>query len=219
MSWMIPCWEYQAYCVEQYSGSALALKWPVFNLYGAMFDFSAANVSAAAGKSGVMQTGLVTRDRSVVKDAYYYLKAMWNSEPMVYVTQKRNMNKTSSPITLRIYTNCNYVKVYSAGMTLLDTIQRTAGSYVVTTTSLTLDDGNNVFYVTGHDTSSGASTCNDTVTVNFEDTSSTKRIQIYSDSAIVNSGIVNAEVLPSTESQSVTWSSDTPAVEIGRAHV
>ena len=203
--------EYQAYCVEQYADSALALKWPVFNLYGAVFDYAASNVSAAGGKSGVMQTGLVTRDRSVVKDAYYYLKARWNSEPMVYVTQKRNMDKESSPVTLRIYTNCNYVKVYSSGMTLLDTIQRSSGSYVVTK-SVELEEGNNVFYVTGHATSSGESTCNDSVTVHFEDTSGTTRIQIFSDSAIVNSGRVNAVVLPSTEPQGISWSSETPTV-------
>ena len=203
--------EYQAYCVEQYAGSALALKWPVFNLYGAVFDYAAANVSAAGGKSGVMQTGLVTRDRSVLKDAYYYLKAMWNSEPMVYVTQKRNMEKEATPTTLRIYTNCNYVKVYSSSMTLLDTVQRTSGSYVVTK-SVELEEGNNVFYVTGHSTSSGEATCNDSVVVNYEDTSGTTHIQIYSDSAIVNSGRVNAIVTPSTEPQGVTWSSDTPAV-------
>ena len=202
--------EYQAYCVEQYTGSALALKWPVFNLYGSVFDYAAAAVNAG-GKSGVMQTGLATRDRSILKDAYYYLKAIWNSEPMVHITQKRNMDKESSPVTLRIYTNCNYVKVYSANMTLLDTIQRSSGSYVVTK-SVELEEGNNVFYVTGHSTSTGASTCNDSVTVNYEDTSSTTHIQIYSDSAIVNSGRVNAIVTPSTEPQGVSWSSDTPAV-------
>ena len=203
--------EYQAYCVEQYTASALTLKWPVFNLYGAVFDFAASNVSIAGGKSGVLQTGLVTRDRSILKDAYYYLKAIWNSEPMVHVTQKRNMSKETSPITLRIYTNCNYVKVYSSAMTLLGTLEKGSGSYVVTK-SVELDEGNNIFYVTGHATSSGEATCNDSVTVYFEDTSGTVHIQVYSDSAIVNSGRVNAVVLPSTEPQGITWSSDTPTI-------
>ena len=198
--------EYQAYCVEQYAGSALALTWPVFNLYGAVFDYAAANVTAAGGKSGVMQTGLVTRDRSVIKDAYYYLKAMWNSEPMVHITQKRNMNKESSPITLRIYTNCAYVKVYSASMTLLDTLQRTSGSYVVTK-SVELEEGNNIFYVTGHATSSGEATCSDNVTVQYEDTSGTVHVVIYSDNVIVNSGKLAANVVPLTEPQGVTWTS------------
>lgn len=203
--------EYQAYCVEQYASSGLALNWPVFNLYGTVFDYAASNVSAAGGKSGVMQTGLVTRDRSILKDAYYYLKAMWNSEPMVYVTQKRNMNKETSPITLRIYTNCEYVKVYSSSLTLLDTVLRSSGSYAVTT-SVELEEGGNIFYVTGHDTSSGEATCNDSVLVNYEDTSGTAHILIYSDSAIVNSGKVNAAVLPNTEPQGITWSSDTPTI-------
>ena len=202
--------EYQAYCVEQYAANGLTLKWPIFNLYGAVFDYAASAVEAG-GKSGVMQTGLVTRDRSVVKDAYYFLKAMWNSEPMVYITQKRYTNRASSPVTLRIYTNCAYVKVYSYNMTLLDTIQRSSGSYVVTK-SVELDEGNNVFYVTGHSTSTGASTCNDSVMLNYEDTSSTSHIQIHSDSAIVNSGRVTAQVFPGTASQVVTWSSDSPTV-------
>ena len=198
--------EYQAYCVEQYAASALALTWPVFNLYGTVFDYASSNVTEAGGKSGVMQTGLVTRDRSVLKDAYYFLKAMWNDEPMVYITQKRNMNKDYTPITLRIYTNCAYVKVYSSSMTLLDTIQRTSGSYVVTK-SLELEEGSNVFYVTGHSTSSGEATCSDNVTVQYEDTSGTVHVVICSDNAIVNSGVVAAKVLPSTEPQSVTWTS------------
>ena len=198
--------EYQAYCVEQYAGSALALTWPVFNLYGAVFDYAASNVTTAGGKSGVMQTGLVTRDRSVIKDAYYFLKAMWNSEPMVHITQKRNMDKEYSPVTLRIYTNCAYVKVYSSSMTLLDTIQRTSGSYVVTK-SVELEEGSNVFYVTGHSTSSGEATCNDNVTIDYEDTSGTVHVVIYSDNAIVNSGKLAAKVIPLTEPQGVTWTS------------
>jgi uncharacterized protein YjdB len=197
--------EYQAYCVEQYTGSALALKWPVFNLYGSMFDYAVASINAG-GLEHVRQLGLVTRDRSILKDAYYYLKALWNSEPMVYVTQKRNMAKEVGTISLRIYTNCAYVKVYSASMTLLDTIQ-TSGSHAVTTTTLTLEEGNNSFNVTGHATSSGEATCSDSVTVQYEDTSGTVHVVIYSDNAIVNSGVVAAKVLPVTEPQSVTWSS------------
>ena len=202
--------EYQAYCVEQYTGSVLALKWPVFNLYGAMFDFGVASINAG-GKEHVCQLGLVTRDRSVVKDAYYYLKSLWNAEPMVYVTQKRNMEKETDTIQLRIYTNCAYVKVYSASMTLLDTIQ-TSGSHAVTTTTLTLEEGSNIFYVTGHATSSGTSTCSDSVTVLYEDTSGTVHVVVYSDSAIVNSGVVAAKILPSTEVQGVTWTSLDPTV-------
>lgn len=205
--------EYQAYCVEQYAGSALALHWPVFNLYGSVFDYAASEVTNAGGKTGIMQTGLVTRDRSVFKDAYYYLKAMWNSEPMVYVTQKRNMNKTASPVTLRIYTNCEYVKVYSSSMTLLDTVQRSSGSYVVTK-SVELEEGNNVFYVTGHTASDAAASCQDSVTISYEDTSASTHILIYSDSAIVNSGQVNAAVTgaTATPNPTVTWTSETPAI-------
>lgn len=201
--------EYQAYCVEQYAGSVLTLKWPVFNLYGAVFDY--AGYLNEGGKEGVYQTGLVTRDGSVTKDAYYYLKALWNSEPMVHITQKR-YERASSPITLRLYTNCAKVQVY-AGSTLLETVNVTAGSHVAETGSITLEDGNNTFTVLGFTNAADSqSSCSDTVVIAYEETSGTTRIVVYSDSAIVNTGLVNAAVLPSTEPQAVTWSSDTPSV-------
>ena len=36
-------------------------------------------------RSGINDKGLVTHDRKIKKDAYYFYRANWNPEPMIYI--------------------------------------------------------------------------------------------------------------------------------------
>ena len=51
-------------------------------LFGICFDFGAAH-RTEGDRPGINDKGLVTHDRKVKKDAFYFYKANWNPEPMV----------------------------------------------------------------------------------------------------------------------------------------
>ena len=54
-----------------------------------MFDFASAR-RTEGDRDGVNDKGLVTGDRKTRKDAFYFYKANWNPEPMVYITSREH---------------------------------------------------------------------------------------------------------------------------------
>ena len=70
-----------------------------------MFDFGAAH-RTEGDRPGINDKGLVTFDRKVRKDAFYFYKANWNREkPMLYLTGKRNTVRTQRLQTITAFTN------------------------------------------------------------------------------------------------------------------
>ena len=70
-----------------------------------MFDFGAAH-RTEGDRPGINDKGLVTFDRKVRKDAFYFYKANWNrEEPMLYLTGKRNTIRTQRLQTIAAFTN------------------------------------------------------------------------------------------------------------------
>ena len=70
-----------------------------------MFDFGAAH-RTEGDRPGINDKGLVTFDRKVRKDAFYFYKANWNrEEPMLYLTGKRNTVRTQRLQTIIAFTN------------------------------------------------------------------------------------------------------------------
>lgn len=57
-----------------------------------MFDFAVPTRVGGCIPARNMK-GLVTFDRKVKKDAYYFYKANWSEEPVVYLTQRRNVDR------------------------------------------------------------------------------------------------------------------------------
>lgn len=69
-----------------------------------MFDF----VSGVRDEGGVKyrnNKGLVTHDRKVKKDAFYYYKAQWSLQPFVWIAEKRFAKRNREDITIKIYSN------------------------------------------------------------------------------------------------------------------
>lgn len=61
---------------------------------------------------GYNDKGLITRDRKTKKDAFYFYKANWNPEPMVYITSRRFIKRTNAVTDIKIYTNLREVTLY-----------------------------------------------------------------------------------------------------------
>src|SRR5439155_3899186 len=70
-----------------------------------MFDFAAdgRNEGNAPGRN---DKGLVTYDRQIRKDAFYWYKANWTTNAMVYITGHTFTNRIAS-ITAKAYSNCD----------------------------------------------------------------------------------------------------------------
>jgi hypothetical protein len=60
--------------------------------------------------------GLITHDRKVKKDAFYFYKANWSDEPVLYLLSRRNVDRTKSPVPVEVYTNLDAVELYINGM-------------------------------------------------------------------------------------------------------
>lgn len=77
-----------------------------------MFDF----VSGIRNEGGVKyrnNKGLVTFDRQIRKDAFYYYKAKWSEEPFVHITGKRYQNRTGKCMDVKVYSNCPAVVLHT----------------------------------------------------------------------------------------------------------
>lgn len=75
-----------------------------------MYDFS----SGIRDEGGVKYKnckGLVTYDRKIKKDAYYYYKAQWSEDKFVKIAQERYINHMEGITTVKVYSNTNCVSI------------------------------------------------------------------------------------------------------------
>lgn len=80
-----------------------------------LFDFGAAH-RTEGDRPGINDKGLVTFDRKVFKDSYFYYKANWNKEdPMVYITEKRNNVRKSDNQNIMVFTTQNELELWING--------------------------------------------------------------------------------------------------------
>lgn len=73
-----------------------------------MFDFASdgRNEGDAPGRN---DKGLVTYDRQTKKDAFYWYKANWSSEPLAYITSRRFAVRTTAEVAVKVYSNLEQV--------------------------------------------------------------------------------------------------------------
>ncbi len=55
--------------------------------------------------AGINDKGLVTYDRKVKKDAYFWYQANWTEKPMVYITSRRYAVRSAAGADIKIYSN------------------------------------------------------------------------------------------------------------------
>lgn len=79
-----------------------------------MFDF-AADARDQGGEPGMNHKGMITFDRKIKKDSFYLYQAWWSKDPMVHICSKRYENRTEKVTTVKVYSNCEDVKLYANG--------------------------------------------------------------------------------------------------------
>jgi len=76
--------------------------WATFVWVG--FDFPSAGRDEGDHK-GRNDKGLITFDRKVKKDAYFWYQANWTEKPMVYITSRRNTVRSNQNVEVKVYSN------------------------------------------------------------------------------------------------------------------
>ena len=79
-----------------------------------MFDF-ATPMSSQGGVEARNMKGLVTFDRKIKKDPFYWYKANWSKEPVLYITQRRATNREHAITPVTVYSNIGIPRLYVNG--------------------------------------------------------------------------------------------------------
>ena len=79
-----------------------------------LFDF-AVSTRHEGGVPGRNDKGLVTYDRQIKKDAFYFYKANWSDEPVLYITDRRFTERTNAVTDVKIYSNARTVELLLNG--------------------------------------------------------------------------------------------------------
>ena len=110
-----------------------------------MFDF------ASDGRSegdclGRNDKGLVTYDRKIKKDAFYFYKANWNPDPMVYITSRRFTKRKKSLTSIKVYSNCENVQLFVNNVPLK---MKGSNDHIFEWNKITLEEGKNTVRAEG----------------------------------------------------------------------
>ncbi|MDR1274723.1 MAG: beta-galactosidase [Odoribacteraceae bacterium] len=107
-----------------------------------MFDF-AVPMWARGGVEARNMKGLVTFDRKIKKDSYYWYKANWSADPVLYITQRRLVEREKRVTTITVYSNVGTPRVLLNGRPLEGAREGfTPVHYLID--NVTLDAGKNV---------------------------------------------------------------------------
>ncbi|MDE1191149.1 MAG: glycoside hydrolase family 2 TIM barrel-domain containing protein [Arachidicoccus sp.] len=113
-----------------------------------MFDF-ATPLWNHGGVPARNMKGLVTFDRKTKKDAFYWYKANWSEEPVVYITGRRDSLRQSQVTDVSVYSNISAPELSINGKKVMDyTIGYTNVDYVFK--HIQLKKGINIIKATGN---------------------------------------------------------------------
>ena len=82
-----------------------------------MFDFGVPMWSRGGVPARNLK-GLITFDRKIKKDSYYWYKANWSKDPVLYLTQRRNIDRERKHTSVTVYSNIGTPQVYLNGKEL-----------------------------------------------------------------------------------------------------
>lgn len=84
-----------------------------------MFDF-AVPMWERGGIPARNLKGMITFDRKTKKDSYFWYKANWSKDPVLYLTQRRNTDREKKETSVTVYSNIGTPKVYLNGTELTE---------------------------------------------------------------------------------------------------
>lgn len=109
--------EYQARFHEIYWRAIEERPWLWASFVWNLFDFASV-IRDEGGTRGFNMKGLVTRDRRIRKDAFWWYKAHWSGEPVLHVCARRFANRHEPEIEVKVYANHPEVRLLAGGQDL-----------------------------------------------------------------------------------------------------
>jgi beta-galactosidase len=139
--------EYQNLFHENYWAQLKARSWLWCKLIWQLTD-TGSDVRGEGDTPGRNDKGLVTYDRKTKKDTFYFYKANWSSQPVLYITDRRFTNRTNPKTTIKIYSNCDAVTLSVNGK-LIGNMTAQA-NHIFVTSGVVLAPGKNTIAVTAN---------------------------------------------------------------------
>lgn len=102
--------EYQWSIIAQHSYILASYLWNTFDFAVPMWK--------RGGVDARNMKGLITFDRKTRKDSFYWYKANWSKEPVLYLTQRRNTERERKETSVTVYSNLGTPRVYLNGREL-----------------------------------------------------------------------------------------------------
>lgn len=109
------------------------------------FDFATPG-SSQGGVEARNMKGLVTFDRKVKKDPFYWYKANWSKEPVLYLTQRRVVERENEYTPVTVYSNIGQPQLYVNGAEVKDFSMGTTSVHYIFN-SVQLKEGENIVEV------------------------------------------------------------------------
>ncbi|PQA53455.1 glycoside hydrolase family 2 protein [Siphonobacter curvatus] len=78
-------------------------------------DFGS-SIRTEGDQDALNDKGLITYDRNVRKDAFYFYKANWNTTPMLYLAERRNVLRQQSVTMVKVFTTLKEAELWVNGV-------------------------------------------------------------------------------------------------------
>jgi beta-galactosidase len=104
-----------------------------------MFDFGS-YFRREGDHFGINDKGLVTYDRKIKKDAFYFYKANWSEDPVLHITSSRYIFRDDPNTVVKVYTNLTNVSLFVNGV---EFETRSPEKGIIKWENIKLDKGNN----------------------------------------------------------------------------
>jgi len=82
-----------------------------------MFDF-ASDHRDEGGHPGLNDKGMVTSDRAIRKDVYFFYQANWTDTPMLHIADRRLIDRKNAVTEIKVYSNCPSIDLKVNGKSL-----------------------------------------------------------------------------------------------------
>jgi len=110
-----------------------------------MFDFGS-HFRREGDAIGMNDKGMVTYDRKIKKDVFYFYKANWSEKPVVHITNSRFAIREKDEIDVKVYSNLENVELFVNG----ESVGKRQGKYATLVwKDVVLEKGNNVVKAVG----------------------------------------------------------------------